>query len=74
MLSNLVVSCYNLLILTAVVPYCTVWRIFHAVWVTSTFEILLNSSIEIAFIAFLLKVATSFSEVDHSLTGVVGFS
>ena len=64
MLSNLVVSYYNLLILTAVVPYYTVWRIFHAVWVTSTFEILLNSSIEIAlkiaFIAFLLKVATSF--------------
>ena len=78
MLSNLEVNCYNLLILTAFVPSCTVWRIFQAVWTTSTFEILLNSSIEtalkIAFIALLLNAAASFWEVYHSLTGVVGFS
>ena len=33
MLSNLVVNCYNLLILTTFVPSCTVWRIFHVVCV-----------------------------------------
>ena len=67
MLSNLEVNCYNFLILTAFVPLCTVWRIFQAVWATSTLEILLNSSIEtalkIAFIALLLNAAASFWEV-----------
>ena len=78
MLSNLVVNYCSLLILTAFVPSCTVWIIFHAVWATSTFEILLNSSIEttlkIAFMALLLKAAASFWEVDHSLIEVVSFS
>ena len=57
MLSNLDVNCCKLLILTAFVPYCTAF-------VTSTLEILLNSSIEtalkIAFIALLLNVAAFF--------------
>ena len=78
MLSNLVVNCYNLLILTAFVLSCTIWRIFHAILATSTFEILLNFSIEtalkIAFMALLLKAAASFWDVDHSITRVVDFS
>ena len=67
MLSNLVVNCCNLLILTAFRPSCIVWRIFQAVWAISTLKILLNYSIEtalkITFIALLLKATASFWEV-----------
>ena len=72
------VNCCNLLILTAFVLSCTVWRIFQAVWANLTLEFLLNSSIEtklkIAFITLLLNSTASFWEVCHSLIGVVGFS
>ena len=51
---------------------------FHVVYAISTFEILLNSSIEtalnIAFIALLLKLAASFWAVVHSPIVVVGLS